>query len=1021
MTVKIGTIWNYSNSTVYLKNFYDHGDDKEVGVSDSVQSGAWIPGAKNFANWIGNIGNGSNQQFIGIYNENNAIVLADTGDWGLFIVYGSDATLLMTKAGTPSDVGHHVKANSGYCLNIPRDKDWESFDITFTDTSWFIDPWDLLSFPTTVLAPPDAPSPTTPTGETISLSPANIAKLGPETAWAVAKLAWNFLFRPDIIANTLKDTAKDYEDRITHFAKAWKEMAEAGSEAYQAYQDTQTALNITKGGEVNFVELQDHVQKMVAYLKDALKDLKASFVQSIGIEGSLEGDLGVGVSVSLGLAIDWDNPKNWAVYLGAGVSGGIEEGVDASLSFCLNGSPASGSAGTSVGLGFELEAGVGGSFNISLGLDTLEFGGVSVGAGAGEEFKLAGISAGATTIIAQGSDATIENVPSLALGRAGYWVLYSDGTIDSYGNAVLNGDGIDSDSTAVDLVVSSNGGGYWILCQDGGIHTFGNASYHGNGIDGDTKATALAVSSSGGGYWILCENGGIHTYGNVTYCGHGVGMNTTAADIAITPNSGGYWILAANGDIHNYGNAQDYGHGIGSDSKAVALAATPDGDGYWILCENGGIHNYGSATYYGHGIGKNERAVDIGITLDGRGYWIVADSGNVYTYGYAKFHPTNKESGKTIVAIGISPLWEPPQEVLSSVDAKDILIGPKYMSRYYAPGYSWVTASQYRFTFQEDGNLVLYSPSDEALWFSGTDNQGAKLFSIQLDGDLVIYKDDGTKLWSSSTSGNRGAYLDIQNDGNVVLRDGSDDGDIWSTATYVQDSQGYYYQDIVLKAGDSDLDIKPGQFWVTNSDYMFAFQKDGNFVIYDPSRKVVWASNTFNQQADKLSIQTDGNVVIYKGTNPLWKTDTQNYPGAFLVLENSGNLSVREKINSDPLWQSNTGSDMIKLQPQNDCTLFFPKGQLWEMNSQYCLCFTRYGNLELTNEYDFTLVWQSETGGKGADKLAIQTDGNVVIYDGDKALWSTGTDNHQGAYLGLSEDGTLAVYDSNNTRLWTTS
>jgi hypothetical protein len=69
-------------------------------------------------------------------------------------------------------------------------------------------------------------------------------------------------------------------------------------------------------------------------------------------------------------------------------------------------------------------------------------------------------------------------------------------------------------------------------------------------------------------------------------------------------------------------------------------------------------------------------------------------------------------------------------------------------------------------------------------------------------------------------------------------------------------------------------------------------------------------------------------------------------------------------------------------------------------------------------------VWASNTDKKGRNCRAImQTDGNFVVYHPNgKALWATGTDGNPGAYIILQRDGNLVVYragdmDSGNA-LW---
>jgi hypothetical protein len=57
-------------------------------------------------------------------------------------------------------------------------------------------------------------------------------------------------------------------------------------------------------------------------------------------------------------------------------------------------------------------------------------------------------------------------------------------------------------------------------------------------------------------------------------------------------------------------------------------------------------------------------------------------------------------------------------------------------------------------------------------------------------------------------------------------------------------------------------------------------QTDGNLVMYDQYRRVVWATNTHykGQAPHKLIMQSDGNLVIYDANwSATWHSGTYNY------------------------------------------------------------------------------------------------------------------------------------------------
>jgi len=91
-----------------------------------------------------------------------------------------------------------------------------------------------------------------------------------------------------------------------------------------------------------------------------------------------------------------------------------------------------------------------------------------------------------------------------------------------------------------------------------------------------------------------------------------------------------------------------------------------------------------------------------------------------------------------------------------------------------------------------------------------------------------------------------------------------------------------------------------------NGEFTLAMQTDGNLVIYGPSGPI-WASNTGGTGgANYLAMQTDGNLVVYQsGGHPVWASNTGG-TGNYLAMQSDGNLVVYQP-GGHPLWASNTG------------------------------------------------------------------------------------------------------------------
>ena len=84
-----------------------------------------------------------------------------------------------------------------------------------------------------------------------------------------------------------------------------------------------------------------------------------------------------------------------------------------------------------------------------------------------------------------------------------------------------------------------------------------------------------------------------------------------------------------------------------------------------------------------------------------------------------------------------------------------------------------------------------------------------------------------------------------------------------------------------------------------NSQYRLTVQEEKNVVLYNSQRQPLWATNTAQSQpffgSADLIMQDDGNLVLYlEAGRASWASNTEGNPGAYLVLQDDGNLGVRD-------------------------------------------------------------------------------------------------------------------------------
>ena len=161
-----------------------------------------------------------------------------------------------------------------------------------------------------------------------------------------------------------------------------------------------------------------------------------------------------------------------------------------------------------------------------------------------------------------------------------------------------------------------------------------------------------------------------------------------------------------------------------------------------------------------------------------------------------------------------------------------------------------------------------------------------------------------------------------------------------------------------------------------------------------------------------------------EGTYSVW---LYNNAAAALSVENSSGLSWDDWSAATPTggqysWDCTPSVVALNVLLPTATTLNEPSvldGGQELLNGNYAFIMQTDGNLVLYN--GSTAIWASNTSGNPGAYCTMQSDGNLVVYSSSGgALWATGTNGNPGAYVTLQTDGNVVVYSSSNVALWAT-
>lgn len=171
-----------------------------------------------------------------------------------------------------------------------------------------------------------------------------------------------------------------------------------------------------------------------------------------------------------------------------------------------------------------------------------------------------------------------------------------------------------------------------------------------------------------------------------------------------------------------------------------------------------------------------------------------------------------------------------------------------------------------------------------------------------------------------------------------------------------------------------------------------------------------------------LVMQGDGNLVMYSGTSAVWASGTGGNPGAFLGIQDDGNIVIYKSDRRTPLWATSTASDTTRLVMQDDGNLVAYNNNFvarWASSTVLSVADVKYIGSNTLQSGVWLYAGQYIRSADWRYTAIMQGDGNFVVYAaGGRAIWASGTGGNSGARLIVQGDGNMVIYRSDSRAIW---
>ena len=214
----------------------------------------------------------------------------------------------------------------------------------------------------------------------------------------------------------------------------------------------------------------------------------------------------------------------------------------------------------------------------------------------------------------------------------------------------------------------------------------------------------------------------------------------------------------------------------------------------------------------------------------------------------------------------------------------------------------------------------------------------------------------------------------------------------------------------------SGQQITNGQSLISADGYSYMnLDETGSLSLYVNFNKV-WGTASAGKNAH-LVMQPDGNLVLYSADSvAVWSSDSGGSGVSNTYLQSDGNLVVY-KANGQSTWSSSTsigiGHEAFPTSELYSGGMLFKNQAIESFDRTRALHFQNDGNLVLYDKRTGAALWSSTTDRTNASHVAMQDDGNLVIYSASgKALWNSITSGKGLSKLVVQNDANLVLYNS---------